>query len=93
MNSRKAKNLRALVNHLMSHGAVAQADWHAYAPGVYVTDQVTTRRVSKYHNETGVETSVSHARVSDRGSVRLNPSCGRAIYQAMKKRALGTKPR
>jgi hypothetical protein len=89
MNEKKAKRLRQLVKHLMNKGGVAESDWRVLHPQTQFVEDQLTRSVRVLNEETKKRESVvqSYAQVVATGTVRLDPRCGRAIYQQMKSRA------
>lgn len=83
MNSKKCKRLRQLVRHLQDKAAVANSNW-CVASNVEKKRNVPNFAAFKdgVRDESlpaTVET-IFHQRI-------LDPKCGRAIYQQMKKRA------
>jgi len=72
MNSKKAKRIRQLVRHLQDKGIVGKDGWTVYKDQPIVRNLVI--------DDTSTPTEIGFQR-------RLNPDCGRAVYNAMKKNA------
>ena len=94
MSAKKAKHLRQLVRHLMNQGAIAGNGWLGYNIGVRLdSKQVEVGKTTdKEGNEVAVTKLVKTLTTAPidsvfGGTVRLDPACGRAIYQRMKKQA------
>lgn len=95
MNAKKAKRLRQLVHHLMGQGAIAGNGWMQYNTNVRFS--TATETIGSTTNEQGEKVTVTKESIyrttsKDNtyatGPVTLDPACGRAIYQQMKKRTL-----
>jgi hypothetical protein len=98
MNTQKARAIRQLVKHLQSKGRIENKVWveynvdrmpHETLPKVYNTEAAN----QMFNGESIKDTQdkwLTMAAKRERyivPTVTLNPTCGRAIYQQMKKRA------
>ena len=75
MNGKTAKKLRQLVRHMQEKGAIESKDWVAYG--------TRNRTISK--TVRGEDGELKEVRVPDT-TIWLMPTCGKAIYNQMKKR-------
>lgn len=92
MNEKKAKRTRQLVKHLMAQGAIAGEGWLVHNSNVRidVKDLVVGKTVDAEGKEQLITKAVRTLTTAPVGSifggtVALDPACGRAIYQRMKK--------
>ena len=75
MNSKKAKKLRRLAEHLQMKGVINNPEWEDAG---FVKHEAQVLRVFGDHHDGPVP--VSYQRV-------LDPHCGKAVYRKMKQRA------
>jgi len=91
MSAKKAKHLRQLVRHLMNQGAIAGNGWLGYNIGVRLDiKDVVVAKDDKGETLATKQVKTLTTAPQDSvfgGTVRLDPACGRSIYQSMKKRA------
>jgi hypothetical protein len=94
MNEKKAKRTRQLVKHLMDQGAIAGQGWLVHNTNVRLDQREVV--VGKTKDAEGKDVNVTKlvntlttapAGTVFGGTVALDPACGRAIYQQMKKQA------
>lgn len=82
MNQKKAKRIRALVKHLMTKGAIADKEWTIAG---YIDHRKSQFSASSIAADAPAEEQpafeVHRQRV-------LDPECGRAVYQRMKRVAV-----
>jgi hypothetical protein len=76
MNEKKSKRLRQLVRHLQQRGAIEEQSWLKYAS----YPEMSTRA---FINSSGKLDQMPWMK----GQAVMDPGCGRAIYQRMKKNA------
>jgi hypothetical protein len=84
MNSKKAKRIRHLVKHLQEKAAIADAPWAV--PG-YIEHKFNVPNPAAFKADAPDE-SIPKTIVEVHRQRVLDPKCGRAIYQQMKKRAV-----
>jgi hypothetical protein len=97
MNSKKARSIRQLVEHLQHRGNVQNPVWAAYnykrndhetLPTIYKTEAMNILK----NGESIAETQNKWMTIASKQeryvvkTLTLDPTCGRAIYQQMKKR-------
>jgi hypothetical protein len=87
MNEKKSKRLRQLVKHLIAKEVVENKPWVVYAVDMkYHEMEVPDTKAPTVFDENGKLITVMRKQLVATGSRSLDPKCGRAIYQAMKKR-------
>lgn len=85
MNQKKAKKLRQLVRHLMDSEKVSSETWLNYGQDQkFVTHKIPSEIIKGENGELKVEMK---QQLVATGSRKMDPTCGRAIYQMMKGRA------
>lgn len=81
MNEKKSKQLRQLVRHLQKVGAIEET-WLRYGKGHRIEEVEVP--IDDQGNKKIIKMAV--------GTLMMDPACGRAIYQSMKKRAYRNQP-
>ena len=88
MGEKKSKRLRQLVKHLMGSGQVEAKDWVVYGrEQKYVEIEVPDPTSPTIYDEDGKVITAMRKQLVATGSRMMDPACGRAIYQRMKKNA------
>lgn len=89
MNSKKAKRLRQLVEHLQTKGVIEQSEWAVYGSQTHtkmmpITDDSLSSASPITHDGRIV---TQQRQTVTQSTAMLDPACGKSIYKQMKKRA------
>ena len=93
MNSKQAKRLRQLVRYLTAAGKIESKEWLAYDRDTRY-EEIQVPNILGANAELGANgkhITTTRTQLIAVGTRKMDPSCGRAIYQSMKKVARARK--